>query len=32
MIAKAFAYYDSDETPESEISDPVGFDPENMQE
>lgn len=30
MIAKAFAHYDFDETPDSEISDPVGFDPENI--
>jgi His-Xaa-Ser system protein HxsD len=30
IIAKAFAYYEIDETPEQDISDPVGFNPENI--
>lgn len=30
IIAKAFAYYDQEAAPESEISDPVGFDPQSV--
>jgi His-Xaa-Ser system protein HxsD len=30
LIAKAFAYYGLDENPTTEISDPVGFNPENV--
>jgi His-Xaa-Ser system protein HxsD len=29
LVAKAFAYYGLDENPTTEISDPVGFNPEN---
>jgi len=30
IVAKAFAYYDLQETPQTNISDPVGFNPENV--
>lgn len=30
LIAKAFAYYEEDENPLSEISDPVGFNPNEI--
>ncbi len=30
IIAKAFAYYDNEIMPASEISDPVGFDPQSI--
>ena len=30
LIAKAFAYYEIDEDPTTEISDPVGFNPQNV--
>lgn len=30
IIAKAFAYYDHETMPASEISDPVGFDPQSV--
>lgn len=30
LIAKAFAYYEYDENPITEVSDPVGFNPENI--
>jgi len=32
IVAKAFAYYELQETPQTPISDPVGFNPENVQE
>lgn len=31
IIAKAFAYYEEDQSPDTEISDPVGFNPENIE-
>ncbi|HTN37322.1 MAG TPA: His-Xaa-Ser system protein HxsD, partial [Arachidicoccus sp.] len=31
IIAKAFAYYEEDQSPDTEISDPVGFNPENFE-
>lgn len=30
IIAKAFAHFDTDEDPETEVSDPVGFHPETI--
>nr|WP_199002640.1 His-Xaa-Ser system protein HxsD [Flavobacterium sp. ASV13] len=30
LIAKAFAHFESDDNPSTEISDPVGFDPTNF--
>ncbi|QNF31380.1 His-Xaa-Ser system protein HxsD (plasmid) [Adhaeribacter swui] len=30
VIAKAFAYYEVDDTPQSELSDPVGFNPQSI--
>ncbi|SEN24428.1 His-Xaa-Ser system protein HxsD [Chitinophaga rupis] len=32
IVAKAFAYYEIQETPQTNISDPVGFNPENVLE
>lgn len=29
IVAKAFAYYDLNENPQTEISDPIGFNPED---
>ncbi|MGN6195348.1 MAG: His-Xaa-Ser system protein HxsD [Ginsengibacter sp.] len=31
IIAKAFAYYDFDNDPETQVSDPVGFNPKEIQ-
>lgn len=30
IVAKAFAHYEMEEFPKTDISDPVGFDPENI--
>lgn len=30
IIAKAFAYYEEDSSPSTNVSDPVGFNPENI--
>jgi His-Xaa-Ser system protein HxsD len=32
IIAKAFIYYDQEENPASEITDPVGFNPQSIKE
>ena len=32
IVAKAFAYYELEENPTTEVSDPVGFDPNNIKE
>jgi His-Xaa-Ser system protein HxsD len=32
IISKAFAYYDLDENPATQISDPVGFNPESIRD